>query len=125
MVRKPDTHSHRVMFILHTQLDASFRAPGCLGCVRDIEDVGNTAHESHGARSRVEVADLTLEVTDLWLPWLGGSRLQCFFKLFGGEAISDGGAGWLLCRRGSCRSRVEECLYRAVFVRARHVSPSA
>jgi hypothetical protein len=89
VVRKPDAHSHRIVVIFHTQLDASLRAPGCFGCVRNIEDVGDTAHECHGARSRIEVADLALEVFDLWLPWFGGSRLQCFFELFEGEAISD------------------------------------
>jgi hypothetical protein len=89
LVRKPDAHSHCIVVIFHTQLDASLRAPRCFGSVRDVEDVGNTAHESHGARSWIEVADLALEIFDLWLPWLGGSRLQCFFELFGGEAISD------------------------------------
>jgi hypothetical protein len=89
VVRKPDAHSHRIVIIFHTQLDTSLRAPGCFGCVRNVEDVGNTAHESHGARSRIEVANLAFEVFDLWLPWLGGSRLQRFFELFWGEAISD------------------------------------
>jgi hypothetical protein len=120
VVRKPDTHSHRVVVIFHTQLDASLRASGCLGSVRDVKDVGDTTHEGHGARPRVEVADFALEVFDLWLPWLGGSGLQCLFELFWGEAIANGGAGRLLCWRRSCQSRVEERLYRAVLVRVFH-----
>jgi hypothetical protein len=120
VVRKPDTHSHRVVIIFNTQLNASLGASGCFRYVCDVEDVGNTAHESHGARSRVEIADLALEVVNLWLPRFGGSRLQCIFELFWGEAISDGGAGGLLCRRRGCRSRMKECLYGAVFVRACH-----
>ena len=120
VVRKPDAHSHRVVVIFHTQLDASLCASGCFGCVRDVEDVGDTTHEGHGARSRIEVADLALEVFDLWLPWFGGSRLQCFFEFFWGESISDRGARGLLCWRRSCRRRVEERLYRAVLVRVFH-----
>ena len=120
VVRKPDTHSHRVVVIFHTQLDASLRASGCLGSVRDVKDVGDTTHEGHGARPRVEVADFALEVFDLWLPWLGGSGLQCLFELFWGEAIANVGAGRLLCWRRSCQSRVEERLYRAVLVRIFH-----
>jgi len=96
----PETHSHRIVVIFHTQLDASLRAPGSFGCVRDVEDVGDTAHESHGARSRVEVTDFALQVFDLWLPWLNGCRLECFLKLFGGEAIANGRAGGLLRWRG-------------------------
>ena len=89
-IRIPHANSNSIMVIFHAELDTSLSAPGGLRCIGDVEDVRHTAHESHGARSRVKIADLAFDVVHLGLPWLKRRRLQCFLEFFGREAIADG-----------------------------------
>jgi hypothetical protein len=96
-VRIPHTNSDSIVVVFHAEFDASLSAPGSFRCVGHVEDVGHTAHESHSARSRVEVTDLAFEVVHLGLPRLDRRRFQCLLKFLRSEAITDWRAGYLLC----------------------------
>jgi len=78
------------MIVFHAELDAALSAPGSLRRVGHVEDVGHTAHESHGPRARVKVTDLALEVLHLGLPGFDRWWFQGLLEFLGSEPITDG-----------------------------------
>lgn len=89
-VRIPHPNRDGVVIVFHTELDASFGAPGSLWRVRHVEDVRHAAHESHGARSRVKVSNFAFDIVHFRLPWLDRRWFQGLLELFGREAIANG-----------------------------------
>jgi hypothetical protein len=117
----PHTNGDSIAIVLHTQLEASLGTPGSFRCIDDVEDVCDTSHEGDGARSRVKVTDLALEIIDFGQPWLNSCWHQCLFNLFGSEAVANGGARSLFCDWGGrWGGRSEEILNGAVLMEARH-----
>lgn len=78
------------MIVFNAKFDAALSAPGSLWCVGDVEDIGHTAHESHGARTRVKVTDLAFEILHLGLPGFGGWWFQGLLEFLRSEAITNG-----------------------------------
>ena len=88
-INVPHADGHSIMIVFHAKLDAALSTPRSLWCVGHVEDVGHTTHESHGARARVKVTDLTLQVLRLGLPGLNGRWFQGLLEFLGSEAITN------------------------------------